>query len=107
MEKQCSRIDIWSSKDLVQYYMSDRFKEDFSKTRVIIDGTEIYIERSGDPLIQQSSFSVHKNHATLKGAVGSTSGGLISYRSSLHEGSTSDRQLVERCNFNLRLDLVI
>ncbi|KAJ8681524.1 hypothetical protein QAD02_017316 [Eretmocerus hayati] len=84
--------------------MTDKFKKDFSKTRVIIDDTEIYIERSGNPLIQQSSFSVYKNHATLKEAVGSTPEGLISYRSPLYGGSTSDRQLVKRCKLQFKVE---
>lgn len=96
MANQWSKIDIWPSKQLVKYYMPENFKLDFPNTRVIIDGTEIHVQRSRDPRTQQSTFSYYKNDTTLKAIVGTTPGGLFSYCSQLYGGSTSDRQLVER-----------
>lgn len=96
MSGQWSQIDLWPSKELVQYYMPDNFKSQYPNTRVIIDGTELHVQGSSDPHIQQSTFSYYENVTTLKTLVGNTPRGLFSYQSELYGGSASDRQLVER-----------
>lgn len=57
MARQWSKIDLWPSKELINYYMPKSFKVNFPNTRVIIDGTEIHIQKSKNPKVQQSSFS--------------------------------------------------
>lgn len=92
-----SLIDIWPSRNLVNFYMSDSFKKYYPSTRVIIDGTEIGIQKPSKPNDQKVSFSTYKHKNTLKFLVGASPGGLISYFSSGYAGSVSDRQIVERC----------
>lgn len=96
MSEQWSKIDLWPSKELVQYYMPDNFKAQYPNTRVIIEGTEIFVQGSSNPKVQQSTFSYYKNDTTLKAIVGNSPGGLFTYHSDLYGGSASDRQLVER-----------
>ncbi|KAL4710741.1 hypothetical protein ACJJTC_004386 [Scirpophaga incertulas] len=43
-------IDIWPSRELVNFYMPENFKRNFPSTRIIIDGTEIPISLA-DPII--------------------------------------------------------
>lgn len=91
-----SRINIWPSKELVQYYMPDHFKKYDSNVRVILDGTEITVQKPKNPTSQQASWSSYKHANTLKILVGATPGGLLCYCSQAYAGSISDRQTVER-----------
>ena len=50
-------------------------------------------------------FSTYKNHTTLKGLVGISPGGAVTFTSELHTGSISDREIVKRIGFlNLPFD---
>lgn len=91
-----SKINIWPHKDLVQYYMPDHFKQYNVNVRVILDGTEIHVQKPKHPTAQQASWSSYKHGNTLKILVGATPGGLLSYCSPAYAGSVSDRQTVER-----------
>lgn len=94
--EQWGKLDIWPSCDLVNFYMPEGFKKSYPSTRVIVDGTEIPIDKPKNPTAQQSTFSTYKNCNTLKVLVGGSPSGLISYVSEAYGGSTSDRQIVER-----------
>ncbi|XP_052227343.1 uncharacterized protein LOC127842053 [Dreissena polymorpha] len=97
MSKQWREVNIWPSGELVRYFMPTDFKIKFPKTRIIIDGTECPIKKPKAPRAQQSTYSTYKNRNTIKILVGSTPGGLVNYVSQAYGGSTSDRQIVERC----------
>lgn len=60
MSWRWSKFDIWPSPQQVQYYMPEELKKCFPKTRVIINGSKIYTQKSKNPLIQQPSFSYNK-----------------------------------------------
>lgn len=90
------KLDIWPRKELVQYYMPRSFKNYHSNLRVILDGTEIKVQKPKNPKSQQASWSSYKLANTLKISVGATPGGLLSYCSQAYAGSISDRQVVER-----------
>lgn len=91
-----SLVDIWPSRQLIDFYMPYSFKKEFPKTRGIIDATEVRINGSKNTRFQQSSFSTYKNASTVKTVIVTTPGGLISNFSPAYGGSTSDRQIIER-----------
>ncbi|KAL0879277.1 hypothetical protein ABMA27_003057 [Loxostege sticticalis] len=93
-----SLLDIWPSRELVDFYMPENFKSYYPSTRVIIDGTEIPIQKPSQPDAQKVSFSQYKHRNTLKFLVGSSPGGLLTFCSEGYAGSVSDRQIVERSN---------
>lgn len=76
--------------------MPNCFRTHYPSTRVIIDGTEIGIQKPSQPDAQKASFSSYKHKNTLKFLVGASPGGLLSYVSNGYAGSASDRQIVER-----------
>lgn len=91
-----SLIDIWPSRELVNFYMPQTFRKHHPSTRIVIDGTEIPIQKPSQPNDQRASFSQYKHKNTLKFLVASSPGGLITYCSPAYAGSVSDRQIVER-----------
>jgi len=93
-----SRLDIWPSKELVNFFMPSDFKRSFPKTRLIVDGVEIPIKKPSKPVAQQVTFSSYKNRNTLKAVVGISPGGLVSHIPECYGGSASDRSLIERSN---------
>lgn len=86
-------VDIWPSREQVDYYMPIKFQEQYPMTRCILDATEIFIEQPSSPTAQQLTFSCYKNHNTLKALIGITPSGAISFVSTLFGGCISDREL--------------
>ena len=93
---QWGEINVWPERDLTLFHAPEDFKLKFPTTRVIVDGTEIPIQKPSNPMSQRATFSSYKNRNTAKVIVGSTPGGLISYLSPAYGGSASDRQIIER-----------
>ncbi|XP_023318997.1 uncharacterized protein LOC106650798 [Trichogramma pretiosum] len=104
MSKTWSLIDMWPSRELINFYMPHTFKNHFPKTRVTLDATEIKIDAPKNPVLKQATFSTYKNANTFKIMVGTTPGGLISYTSAAYGGSTSDRQIIERSDLPSKCD---
>ncbi|KAK3883415.1 hypothetical protein Pcinc_012249 [Petrolisthes cinctipes] len=96
MALQWREIDLWPSKDLVQFYSPEDFFDKFPDTRVVLDGTECPVKQPKQPVTQQATFSRYKNRNTVKVVVGSTPGGLVSHVSPAYGGSVSDRHIIER-----------
>ena len=96
MFHQWSEVDFWVPRELVQYYAPTDFFNKFPKTRAIIDGTEVGMQKPNQPVAQQATFSSYKNKNTMKAMVGASPGGLCTYISEAYGGSASDRQIVER-----------
>jgi hypothetical protein len=94
--RQWGEIDVWPSQELVQYFAPSDFRKKFPTTRVVLDGTEIPVEKPANPSAQRATFSTYKN--TVKSVIGGTPGGLVSYVSPAYGGATSDRQIIERGN---------
>ena len=62
-------IPIWPSKQQVNHFMPQLFKDFYPSTRCIIDATELFIQSPSDPQAQQLTFSSYKNHKTFKALV--------------------------------------
>lgn len=63
---------------------------------MIIDATEIYIEKPSNPEAQQLTFSTYKNTNTLKALVGITPSGSVCFISDLYGGSISDKEITSK-----------
>lgn len=93
---QFKEININPPKKVVQQHMPRDFKKQFPATRMIIDGTEIPIQKPSKVDMQSATFSTYKNKNTLKVLVGCTPKGQVSYVSDAYGGCVSDRQICER-----------
>ncbi|XP_023247692.1 uncharacterized protein LOC111643738 [Copidosoma floridanum] len=98
MSQRWSLIDLWPNRELIDFYMPDTFKNNYPTARVIVDRTEIKTEGLSNPDQKQSTFSHYKNAPTVKVLIGGSPGGFITYVSPAYDGSTSDRQIIERSN---------
>lgn len=92
---QLKELKIWNSRAIVDIHMPSDFQKKFPNTRVILDGSEVPIEKPSDLRNQSATWSNYKNRNTLKVMVGISPRGDISYISEVYGGATSDRQIVE------------
>lgn len=88
---QLKELNIWPEKDIVEETMPCDFKSKFPNTRVILDATEISIQKPSDVNAQCATWSTYKHRNTLKTMVGCTPRGAVSYISDAYGGSTSGR----------------
>ena len=105
MKLQWSEISQWPERELVRFFSPHDFKKKYPRVRIIVDGTEIPVQKPSNPTAQKSTFSKYKNKNTVKLVVGATPGGLISYLSPTYGGSVTDRQIIERSDLLKMLDL--
>ena len=76
--------------------MPECFIKIYPFTTLIIDATEIYIEKPNNPEAQQVTFSSYKNTNTMKALVGIVPKGAISIVSTLFGGSIFDEELTQK-----------
>jgi hypothetical protein len=89
----------WPSKLKIQKYMPLCFKLKYPHTRVIIDCTELYVQRAKNPTAQSSTWSNYKSHNTYKALVCISPNGQFVFVSKLWTGNISDRAITERSGF--------
>ena len=70
MSDMWSMLDLWPSRELVSFFMPEGYKCSYPSTRVIVEATEVPIEKPKNPAAQQASFSNYKNKNTVKVEVG-------------------------------------
>ena len=68
----------------------------FPSTRIIIDCTEIFLQKPTSPSAQRATWSNYKQHNTMKALVGITPTGYFSFVSKLWTGNVSDRYITDK-----------
>ena len=96
MYLRLGQINIWPTREVVNETMPEDFKHKYSSTRVIIDCTEVRCQMPSSLHLNGELFSNYKHHTTLKGLIGISPGGAITFISQLYTGSISDREIVVR-----------
>uniref|UniRef100_A0A224Z9Z9 THAP domain containing, apoptosis associated protein 2 family protein n=1 Tax=Rhipicephalus zambeziensis TaxID=60191 RepID=A0A224Z9Z9_9ACAR len=71
---------------------------DFPNTRVVLDCTEIRIQKSSKLKAQRQTFSAYKHFNTFKALVGVTPDGYICFVPELWGGHVSDTEIVQKSN---------
>ncbi|KAM3603318.1 uncharacterized protein V6R79_020287 [Siganus canaliculatus] len=85
-------VGIWMSSNAIRASMPSVFSK-YSDTQVIVDCTELRCQLPSCLLIQSEMCSNYKSHATLKGLIGISPHGAVTFISSLYSGSVSDKEL--------------
>ncbi|XP_037560882.2 uncharacterized protein LOC119440003 [Dermacentor silvarum] len=88
---------FWPSKTAVVNCLTMYFKE-YKDTRMVLDCTEIEIERPKDLVSRLLTYSHYKRTYTAKVLVSETPGGLISYISPAYGGKASDTYITKQCS---------
>ena len=96
MYLKLGQINIWPTRGKVNETMPEDFKQKYSSTRVIIDCSEVRCQMLSSLHLNGELFSNYKHHTTLKGLIGISPGGAITFISQLHTGSISDKEIVVR-----------
>lgn len=89
-------LEIFPPQEITKLHLPECFVKKYPSTTLIIDATEIYIEKPSNPEAQQLTFSSYKNTNTLKALIGIVPKGSISFVSTLYGGSISDKELTIR-----------
>lgn len=92
---QLKELEMWQSKEVVNDFMPQDFKQKFPTTRIILDATEMPIQKPSNVNVQSLTCSSYKHKNTVKTMVGCTPRGAVSYVSDCYGGSVSDRQIIE------------
>ncbi len=90
---------IWPSKATITKKRPSCFKKAYPITRVIIDFTELYIEKPSSVRSQAVTYSNYKHYSTAKGLVGITPAVEVSFVSDLFTGRTSDKEATSEAEY--------
>jgi len=88
-------LPCWPDRGIIKGTMLAVFREQYPRTTVILDATEIKINTPSSLLLQSQTYSNYKSINTFKGLVGVSPAGDVIFVPSLYTGSTSDIELVE------------
>lgn len=94
---------MWFPRDVIQETMPPSFREVYPACRVIIDCTEVPIEKPSEVRDQVNCWSSYKSDFTLKFLVGISPSGFISFVSKVFGGRSSDTFITANCGL---LDLL-
>ena len=88
----------WPDRDTLRQTMPMSFRKYFKACCIIIDCTEVFIERPSNLLARAQVWSNYKHHSTIKFLIGITPQGTISFLSECAGGRMSDKEIVEQSN---------
>ncbi|KAL3881638.1 hypothetical protein ACJMK2_028051 [Sinanodonta woodiana] len=100
-------VPIWPDREVLLQQMPVKFREDFSTTFVILDRTELKVERPSALRSQSQCYSDYKSATTLKGLVGIDPRGSFIFISMLFSGSISDKEITTTCGLLLLLQQLL
>ena len=83
----------WPDRGIVNANMPRRCKQNFPACRIIIDCTEVFIQRSKNLVARAQTYSNYKSHNTLKFLVGIAPSGAFTYISKSWGGRASDKTI--------------
>ncbi|XP_037582892.1 uncharacterized protein LOC119466448 isoform X1 [Dermacentor silvarum] len=94
LQRELKELTTLPPREALQPYLPKSFR-DFADTRLVLDATEVRIQRSSSLSAQRQTFSPYKHYNTYKVLLGCTPDGYIAFVSRLWGGSVSDTTILE------------
>ena len=91
------QLPVWATRRTVEETMPEVFRQKYPLTRVVLDCTELFIEKPSCFRAQSETYSSYKSHNTAKGLVAIAPNGALTFVSDLYGGHCSDKVIVEHC----------
>ncbi len=91
-----SKLIVWPNRGILLMTMPVSFRKFFRRCAVIIDCSEVFMERPSGLLARAQVWSNYKHHSTIKFLIGITPQGTISFVSKCYGGRISDKEIVEQ-----------
>ncbi|XP_064469823.1 uncharacterized protein LOC135384556 [Ornithodoros turicata] len=88
------KLTVLPSVEDLQTHLPKSF-HGFENTRLLLDATEVRIQKPSSLNAQRQTFSTYKHYNTYKAIVGCTPDGYIAFVSKLWSGSVSDNIVIE------------
>ena len=110
MSRELQQLISWPDHELVRETLPDCFKPKYTRTKCIIDCSEVFIQRPTSLSARAETYSSYKSHNTVKFLVAISPTGAIIYVSKCWGGRVSDKHLTSSCGFFNKLmhgDLVL
>lgn len=89
----------WSPRDVIDSNMPQSFRDFNPNTRIIIDCTELFLQRPKGPSNQAVTYSTYKSRNTVKVLVGISPDGAFTYLSPPFGGNVWGRYIVRESGF--------
>ena len=84
------QLPVWAVRRTVEETMPELFRQKYPLTRVVLDCTELFIEKPSWFRAQSETYSSYKSHNTAKGLVAIAPNGALTFVSDLYGGHCSD-----------------
>lgn len=96
---------VWLPRESIRDNLPNCFnKKGYSKCRVIIDCSEVFIERPKSLALQYATWSEYKHHNTIKFLVGISPSGFITFLSDCYGGRKTDKFITQDSGFYENLE---
>ncbi|KAK3725309.1 hypothetical protein QZH41_002598 [Actinostola sp. cb2023] len=86
-------------KDINKFYSPLAFKELYPDIVIVVDCTEVEMERPSALNNQSACYSSYKSRPTMKALLGITPSGVLAFVSDFFPGSPSDKEITIKSNF--------
>lgn len=99
IQSQLGHLIRMPNRETTQYYSPPSFKQLFPNVVIVIDCTELEMEKPSALNNQSACYSSYKSRTTMKVLVGITPSGVLSFISELFPEIMSDQEIVKQSNF--------
>ena len=98
------QLPVWATRRAVEETKPEVFRQKYPLTGVVLDCTELFIEKPSCFRAQSETYSSYKSHNTAKGLVAIAPNAALTFVSDLYGGHCSDKVIVEHCGILQRLE---